>query len=211
MMQDSAAFFWAFLRDPTGIGSVWPSSVYLARAMVHAAQLVPGQVVVELGAGTGPVTRLLAKRAPDHPIMALEPVPELAAKLRTLPGIAVRQAFAQEVPQLLAEWGHPVAHRVVSSLPFAGWSEPVQNQVLDAVCSVLANDGRLVTFTYVHSQVLPGAASFRRQLAQRFHTVERSPVVLRNLPPAFVWSCTEPISPTPTGVPPASQPAGYTQ
>ena len=72
-------FFREFAKDPVLLGAVAPSGADLARRMVDAAELGPGQVVVELGAGTGPMTAEILARRPDGPFVALEPNAALAA------------------------------------------------------------------------------------------------------------------------------------
>jgi phospholipid N-methyltransferase len=180
------SFLLAALRDPTAIGSVWPSSPSLARAMVELAELQRGDRVVELGAGIGPITRVLA--AHDGPFLALEPEPNLAARCRAaVPGVSVVEALAQDLPELVEARGWPGVERIVSGLPFAVWADDVQDAVLSAVAEVLVPGGTFVTFTYAHSPRLPAGRRFRERLQATFGPVETSPVVWTNLPPAVVY------------------------
>src|SRR5206468_2899992 len=55
-------FVEAFLRDPLAVGSCWPSSATLCRAVVDHCDFQPGDTVVELGPGTGAFTELLLER-----------------------------------------------------------------------------------------------------------------------------------------------------
>lgn len=161
--------------------------------MVEAADISDRDVIVELGAGTGPFTREINKQHPDAPFVALEPDTTLAQVLREqLPGLRVEERYAQDLPEILQSWGHDHVDRVISGLPWTVWSDEVQESILDAVCDSLADDGRLVTFTYVHAQVLPGAKRLKEKLSRRFRAVTRSRVAWANLPPAFVWVCSEP-------------------
>jgi phosphatidylethanolamine/phosphatidyl-N-methylethanolamine N-methyltransferase len=187
-------FFREFTRNPKGIGSVMPSGSQLARRMVTAAEIAPGQAVVELGAGTGPVTRVLRDRHPDVDLLLIEPSAELAGVLRQdFPGVPVDERFAKDLPAICLEWGHERIDRVVSGLPWTMWSEDVITAGLDAVVQVLAPGGRMVTFSYVHSQLLlPGARRFRRLLGERFATVTRTEVQWLNVPPALVFVCDVP-------------------
>jgi phosphatidylethanolamine/phosphatidyl-N-methylethanolamine N-methyltransferase len=190
---------WTFLRefakDPVQLGAVAPSGVQLARAMIDAAELGPGQVVVELGAGTGPMTAEILARRPDGPFVALEPNPTLAALLRArFPAVRVEERYAQDLRAILGEMGHDRADRVVSSLPWAIWPESLQNDVFAAILDVLAPDGRMVTFGYVHAQPLPAARRLRRALEARFAEVSTTPVAWRNVPPALVYVCARPLT-----------------
>lgn len=194
MPSDALLFLKEFVRDPKRVGSVTPSGIQLARRMVTAADIHDDHVVVELGAGTGPVTREIRRAHPAVPLLALEPGPDLAARLRLeLPDVEVSERFAQDLPEVVAEWGHAKVDRVVSSLPWTVWSPEVIGAGLRAVGEVLAPGGRMVTFSYVHSQaLLPGARRFRAMLEEHFARVERTETQWRNVPPALVFVCDMP-------------------
>jgi phospholipid N-methyltransferase len=183
-------FLRQFLSDPVTIGAIAPSGAQLAARMVDSAAIAPGHVVAELGAGTGPMTEELLRRHPDNPLVVLEPMAELAATLRArFPAAHVVEAFAQDLPTICADWGHHPVDRVVSSLPWAIWSQELQTEILTGVLDAMAPDGRMVTFTYWHAQPLPAARRFKQFLEEHFQTVTRSGIAWRNLPPAFVFVC----------------------
>ena len=191
---------WMFVRDvmrrPTQMGAIAPSSKALARAMVDEAQLAPGQHVAELGAGTGVFTREIVTRFPDLPLAVFEPGAELVVALRAeFPRAHVTERLAHELPDFVDALGFPRVDRVVSGLPWAIFPLEVQTAILDAVVSRMPADGRLVTFQYLHSQVMPGAAVLNRLLAERFATVTPSAAVWANLPPAFVIAASNPHHP----------------
>lgn len=188
-------FLQEFVRDPVLVGAVAPSGRQLARLLVDAADLRPGQVVVELGAGTGPMTEEILSRRPDGPFVALEPNPQLAATLRErFPGVRIEERYAQELRAILTEMGQTRADRVVSSLPWAIWPPALQDEVFAAILDVLAPDGRMVTFGYLHAQVLPAARRLREALSRRFVSVSTTRVAWWNLPPALVYVCDGPVA-----------------
>lgn len=191
--MSAVTFLRSFIADPVTIGAVAPSGRSLASLMVEAAEIRPGHVVVELGAGSGPMTEALLAKHPENPLLVLEPVPELAATLRArFPKAEVREAWAQDLGPLVTDWGHTQVDRVVSSLPWAIWKPELQDTIFNGIFKALAPDARLVTFTYWHAQPLPAARRFRETLAARFHTVTRTRVAWANLPPAFVFVCDGP-------------------
>lgn len=192
--MDVGLFLREVAKAPGRMGAVWPSSPYLARLMCEAADLRDEHVIVELGAGTGPVTRAIRAACPTAPLLALEPGEELAAHLRaTFPDVAVSATYAQDLVATAAAWGHPRADRVVSSLPWTVFPAEAAEAGLSAVAEVLGPDGRMVTFTYVHAvTLLPGGARLRELLARHFARVERTRVEWRNLPPALVYVCDGP-------------------
>src|SRR5947209_19797949 len=82
-MKDFFLFLGKFLRHGTAIASLAPSSPWLSRATVRNIPWDRARVVVELGAGTGPITRVLAEKAhPDCRLVVLERDPDFARILR---------------------------------------------------------------------------------------------------------------------------------
>jgi phospholipid N-methyltransferase len=82
------------------------------------------------------------------------------------------------------------ADYIVSGLPWANISPETQDRIMEAVVASLADGGIFTTFAYLHARWLPKARQFRRALEDRFAHVETSPVIWRNLPPAFVYRCS---------------------
>src|SRR5208283_2873374 len=60
---DWMLFFGKFLTQGTRIAALAPSSPWLAAATVHGIDFSRARCVVELGAGTGPITRELLRRS----------------------------------------------------------------------------------------------------------------------------------------------------
>ena len=64
-VRDGLGFFGNFLKNPTSVGAVLPSSRFLSRALVgDLSQLGDGDLVVEYGPGTGPMTSVIHERLP---------------------------------------------------------------------------------------------------------------------------------------------------
>ena len=100
--MSTLTFLTEFIRDPVTLGAVAPSGPSLARLIVESADIQPGHVVVELGAGTGPMTAQLKALHPDNPLLSLEPKAALAKALRArFPDVAVREDYVQKLPELL--------------------------------------------------------------------------------------------------------------
>ncbi len=191
-VTESLRFLFQFVKHPRRIGAVAPSSSELADAMVARADLEPGLTVVEVGAGTGVVTAALLEKSALE--LVLEPHPPFVQTLRSrFPQQAIAESPARELPGLLAPES---VDRVVSSLPWAAWRPADQQRELDGILAVMKPSGILVTFSYVHSVILPGFARFEEMLEERFDEVSRSEVAWRNLPPAFVVTAKRPVAPT---------------
>ena len=192
MNASSSFFFFQFLKAPRRIGAVASSSSELAQTMVDCADIQAGHTVVEVGAGTGVVTQALLGVTPLT--LVLEPHPPFVQTLRSrFPEIEISEAFARDLPSLIAPGS---VNRAVSSLPWAAWRPVDQERELAGILTVLNPEGVLVTFSYVHSVLLPGFRRFEDSLASKFEAVERSEVTWRNLPPAFVLTARRLVAPT---------------
>ena len=124
----------AMLRNPASTGAVLPSSRTLANAMAGAA--LGADTVIELGAGTGPVTEALLRRLPGVPLIAVELQPALARRLQArFPTVDVRQAAAKEVVDGLIE--RPGRLVLVSSLPFRSLPKEVAAATVEVIVATV--------------------------------------------------------------------------
>jgi phospholipid N-methyltransferase len=167
-----------FLRAPTFMGGIVPSSPVLARAM--SRQAAGFDAIVEVGAGTGAVTRRLVVDHPRAALTLVEREPQLARRLaRAFSRARVHDGCVHERIDCLLE--QPARTVTVSSLPFRSLPEDVAHATGAAIERFLLADParRLVQYSYG----LREPFAFRdARLAWR--RVER---VWRNVPPAIVW------------------------
>ena len=81
-MSDFTLFLGKFLKHGTAIASVAPSSPWLARLTVSNVDWASARTLVELGGGTGPITRVIADRAgPQCRVIVIERDPDFARLL----------------------------------------------------------------------------------------------------------------------------------
>lgn len=182
MKSDLIPFWHAFLRDPQRIGAIAPAGRPLSEAMAREVLAVeqPG-VVIELGAGTGSITRALFDvRHRMTELIAIEKTPELAARLRQkFPGMRIHVHCASEVEQLSLP-GHSTL-TVVSSLPFRSLPARDKHRLSSAIAriSATASHFRLIQYSYFGRLPFPSPTA---NLVWR-----RKRTIVRNLPPATVW------------------------
>lgn len=187
-IRDGLGFFGTFLGKPGSIGAVLPSTRYLARALVGRLDLQPGELVVEFGPGTGPMTNVIREHLPAQ---ARYLGIELEAKFHDLlaaryPTMQFHHGSAAELPAVLAARALPQPVRIISGLPFASLPANVQDAVVDGVAQCLSPHGDFRTFQYVHAYGMKAARRFRSLMDERFASFERIGPVIRNVPPAFV-------------------------
>ncbi len=148
MAADASVFFALWLQKPLRIAAANPSGGRLADAMAAQVDIARPGPVLELGAGTGSLTRgLIRAGCPPERIIALEREPNLAAILRRkLPGVTVIEGDATQI-------GHHPAIRarqlstVVSSLPIKWFSPEEQEAVVRPCLDRLGPGGRFIQLT----------------------------------------------------------------
>jgi len=181
-------FIEAFLRQPLLVGACWPSSAALSRAVVARCDFRPDDTVVELGPGTGAFTELLLERLHGRGrLLALEISETNITELRRrFPTCHTIHDSAENLPEHL---GERRAKCIISGLAWGNMLPATQDRIFEAMLTSLTTGGQFVAFAYAHACWFPTSRRFRRQLLENFSRVERTPIIWRNLPPAFVYHC----------------------
>jgi len=184
-------FLSAFLREPLRVGSFWPSSPELSEQIVQGCDLPSREMVVELGPGTGAFTSLILDGVKKKSrFFAVELNKMNVRELRKrFPRLQVYADSAERLPKYLRLHDDAKADCIISGLAWGNMLPATQNRIFDAVLDSLAPGGLFTTFAYVHAKWLPTSLRFRKRLFRHFPKVEITPIVWRNLPPAFVYRC----------------------
>ncbi len=181
---DSLRFFLRWLRRPGRVGAVAPSGAALASALAAEIDAEAPGTVVELGPGTGRVTRaLLDAGVEPAELIAIERDAAFCQLLRErFPAVRIVSGDARRLETPLRRAGSGPVRAVVSSLPLLSMTSEHRRAVLSEITTVLHGEGVLVQYTYGMAAPVPS------DLAAELGVVgERANVVLANLPPATVW------------------------
>ena len=188
----TALFLKRWLRQPFAMGAVVPSGKLLTQAVARTTlaelQGRPGHVI-ELGAGTGEVTKaLLAVGIEPQRLVLVERDHELADYLRGhFKGPRIVQGDAAALPALLAANDIEGVAAVVSSLPLLSLPSELVKGIVQGVFEALPREAALVQFTYGPKPPVPRA--LREQLGLVSKNGRR---IWRNVPPAVVWTFRRP-------------------
>jgi phospholipid N-methyltransferase len=175
----STKFFLSYLKAPDLVGAILPSSTHLANALCR--HTIGARHILELGAGTGAITQQLRWTFPNVPTIIVERDPELALALeRRFARCKVVAECLHERADLLE--GLPADSVVVSSLPFRSLPHDVAQKTIALLQAFLqeAPARKLVQYTY---GLRPPFEVTSDKLAW-----SRKELVVRNLPPAWVWT-----------------------
>jgi phospholipid N-methyltransferase len=179
-------FLWAALLKQQQMGAIVPSTRFLVDRMISPVPEDYRGQVIELGAGSGALTKRLAARCPQARILACEINRSLARVNRSnlaAAGLnsARVQVVADSAENLLAGLCRKGAERpkfIISGIPLGNLDNDKALALIDAVRETLRPGGLFVQFQYF----LADWSKIRARFA-RMRTV---PVFL-NLPPAFVY------------------------
>ncbi len=155
-----------------------PSSPFLVRKMLSKVDFDSARLVMELGPGTGPLTKEILKRLhPDGRLIVVESNETFCVMLRKIGDARLRVecVSAEELSRVL---DGQKADVVVSGLPLAVIDREAVRNILGAVKEVLAPGGIFVQFQY-------SLAS--KKLLKTFFKEVSVDFTPANVPPAFVY------------------------
>lgn len=180
-LQSVIAFWKALLKDPRRVGSITPSGLALGEAIVKVVlSAVPG-CVVELGAGTGAITRSLVEvRGQLDDLIVIEQSPELVGLLGSrYPEINIVTGCASLVGRIDFPSARPLT--IVSSLPLRSLPSDELSAIKNAIGSLSDRDGgfRFIQYSYF------GRVPFVSHIS--WLTWEKMDTVFANIPPATIW------------------------
>jgi len=184
-------FLVEFVRRPQSVGAISPSSSHLGREIASHVGIEDAESVVELGPGTGGLTRAILAALPGKAtFLAIDNNPTMASLFRSaFPDVNLVEESVEKLADIAKEHGMGQVDCILSGLPWANFDDGLQNRILEQIVTVLRPGGWFATFAYLQGTMLPRGRAFRCKLGDRFATVTRSAVVWRNVPPAFVYRC----------------------
>ena len=196
-MGENTTFLKNFLRNPGQVAAIAPSSNRLVHMMVDWFEWDQIRNVVEFGPGTGVFTQAIRQRLhPESKFFAVEKSAEMAEVTRKrCPNVKVYNDSVTNIAQLCQQESIEKIDAVICGLPWASFPESLQTEIIDSMLGVLDPKAQFATFAYWQGVILPAGSRFNRRLRNTFASVERSPSVWLNLPPAFVYRCTQPVLP----------------
>lgn len=180
--DDEVTFFKGWIDGPKNVGTPFPTSAYTGRSMARHIDLASKLPVLEIGAGTGVITRAILKYGtPANRLYAIEYSADFSACLRhKFPHVNVIEGDAFDLDKTLGVHSGTVFDCVISAIPLLNFK---LNERIDYVESLLDRvpTGRpVVHVTYGPLSPVPkGAGSF---------IATRSDFVFRNVPPAHIWT-----------------------
>lgn len=166
-------------------GTITPSSKVLIKALLAPIDFTAARCIIELGPGTGCVTRsILDRMHPDCVLICFEVNSDFIGQLEALQDSRLRvvNACASSIRTILDDLDIVEVDHIVSSLPLALIDDEVVKRILESVRANLREGGRYLQYQY--------SLSNYAELKPIFKNVKLD-FTFRNMPPAFVYECTK--------------------
>lgn len=188
--HENKLFFKQWIRHPGRLGTVAPISVKLARSAAGQVSNSAGYVV-EIGAGTGRLTRALLESGVSSAHLAVVELDStLCAFLKdTLPAICLASGAPQIIegdaaflPDLIPSSWVGKVEAVVSAIPLMYLPEDKRIAIIEAAFKILKPGGKIIHVTYNPKSPLAFSRAYRQK---------RVVGLWVNIPPGFVWSYTK--------------------
>jgi phosphatidylethanolamine/phosphatidyl-N-methylethanolamine N-methyltransferase len=155
--RERRLFLRRWLAHPLRVAAMFPSSPALADMVADQVPDPGGQFVIEVGAGTGAITRALLNRVPEERLILVELDEELCQWLKSrFPRATVLCGNAVDLPRLLPEVRENASvAAVVSGIPIVQFPMAAKRAFVDAVFAMMGPSGLLLQYTYLPVSPLP--------------------------------------------------------
>lgn len=179
--DDELKFFRGWIDKPRAVGSIVPTSSVTAARMASIVDTKSGLPVLEVGPGTGVITKAILKRGvKPAALYTVEYSHDFVTHLRcNYPGVNVIEGDGFNLDDTLGDMRDTMFDSVVSGVPLLNF--PVARRVayLENLLKRIPHGRPVVQLTYgPKSPIPPGLGNY---------TVERFHFILRNIPPTQLW------------------------
>tara|TARA_A200000159_G_scaffold164544_1_gene194622 strand:- start:9280 stop:9870 length:591 start_codon:yes stop_codon:yes gene_type:complete len=189
--KDMFIFFKQFLKSPKMVASIAPSSNALAEALINHSGVKSASFIVELGSGTGVVTkRVYEEMCFYSEFISIEVNEELAMLTKSrCPNVDVFCDNAVNIKNILLAKNATHCDSIVSCIPWATLSDDDQRAIIEQVHISLKSGGRFATLLLLPGLALPSTKRFVNLVSEVFGGSNCSKIVWKNVPPAIVlWA-----------------------
>lgn len=179
--NENLLFLRRFIHDPKRVGSIIPSSRFLADSMVRQASWPEIEAVAELGSGTGAITRAISTKAKNETkVLLFEMDKSMRNNLRTEYPYFYCYSDASRLLKTMQALHIHQLDCIFSGLPFFNFERELRDTLVKQIYQSLRPGGVLIAFQY--------SLQMRKHLSEHFD-IEKIDFVPFNIPPAFVYVC----------------------
>lgn len=187
-MKENIEFLQAFIKNPLKVGAITPSSPELAREMLKGIEPDENNIILELGVGTGAITKFIEEKVPDEKsYLGVELDGNLVNSLNVrFPNLKILKGNACELDKIHKKSGLGKVSYVICCLPFVSMPNDVGEKILSEIEKFMKQECLLRTFQYAHGFYMPSAIKLREFMRRRYGKSQKSQLIVKNVPPAYV-------------------------
>ncbi|MBX3581886.1 MAG: methyltransferase domain-containing protein [Rhizobiaceae bacterium] len=179
--DDELKFFKGWIDKPKAVGAIIPTSSVTARRMATVINAQSGLPVLEIGPGTGVITKAILRHGvKPADLYTIEYSADFVAHLRrNFPGVNVIEGDAFDLDTTLGSKSGLTFDSIISGVPLLNF--PVEKRVayLESLLSRLPHGRPVIQLTYGPKSPIPaGHGDYK---------VEHFDFILRNIPPTQLW------------------------
>ncbi|CAN5612910.1 hypothetical protein BH24ACI2_BH24ACI2_06980 [soil metagenome] len=186
-MNENIQFLQAFLKNPLKVVAITPSSPELAQKMVQGLSPNENEIILELGVGTGAITKFLQDSIPDeNSYLGIELDKDLVKSLkRKFPELKIVRGNACDVFSLHQKTNLGKVGYIISCLPFVSIPNEIGEIILTEIDKFMEQGCVFRTFQYAHGYYFPSAIKLREYMDKNYGKAKKSQLVMKNVPPAY--------------------------
>lgn len=179
--DEEVRFFRGWQRDMKGVGAILPTSGVAARRMASVIDTGSGLPVLELGAGTGVITRaILETGLSPEKLVSVEYSPAFHASLvERFPGVDFRLGDAFDLQTTLGDRHGETFDCVISAVPMLSFTPERRVALLEELLGMMKPGRPVIQITYGALSPIPPK--------RENYTISHYDFVVRNVPPAQLW------------------------
>lgn len=179
--DEEIRFFKGMMQGPKTVGAIVPTSSVTAKRMASVIDVKSGLPVLELGPGTGVITKqILARGVAAEKIVSVEYSEDFYRRLvEDYAGVNFIHGDAFDLKNSLGAFADHIFDCVISAVPMLSFPMEARIQLLEDLLSRIPEGRPVVQITY--GPVSPVIAR-----PERYH-IQHFDFVVRNIPPAQLW------------------------
>jgi phosphatidylethanolamine/phosphatidyl-N-methylethanolamine N-methyltransferase len=180
--DEDIRFFKGWIDKPKSVGTPFATSPYTGRAMASVIDTASGLPVLEIGPGTGTITRAILGRgvAPEQLYSVEYSEHFLPALMAEFPSVNILHGDALSLDAVLGEKRDTMFDSVISAIPLLNLPMAQRVSYLEDMLTRIPLGRPVIQVTYGPLSPVPaGRGNF---------SVARADFILRNVPPAHLWT-----------------------
>ena len=184
--DEEIRFFKGWIDGPKQVGAILPTSSVTAKRMASVINTASGLPVLELGPGTGIITKAILKHGvqPEELVSVEYSTDFYQHLLKTFPGVNFINGDAFDLDRTLGNFKDKTFDSVISAIPLLSFPMERRIALLENLLDRMPAGRPMMQITYGPiSPIIANPDSYK---------IKHYDFVMRNIPPAQLWTYTRP-------------------